>query len=71
MAGATGGAEGGAGDIDEDEGLGGDGAMSLDGSPIIGSASDLQGAPRLVIADEVKRIVPGESKLPESILKKL
>ncbi|XP_050699711.1 NHS-like protein 1 isoform X2 [Eriocheir sinensis] len=71
VAGVTGGAGGGAGDIDEDEGLGGEGAMSLDGSPIIASASDLQGAPRLVIADEVKRIVPGESKLPESILKKL
>lgn len=58
------------GDVDEDEGLGGDGAMTLDGSSIV-SATDLQGASRLVISEEVKRIVPGEAKLPESILKKL
>lgn len=47
-------------DDEEDEGMGGDGTMD----------SDLQGA-RLIIADEVKNIVPGESKLPESLLKKL
>lgn len=55
------------GDLDEDEGLGGDGTMALDGSSILSSS----GGPRLVLADEVKRIVPGESQLPESILKKL
>ncbi|XP_045119700.1 nuclear pore complex protein DDB_G0274915-like isoform X2 [Portunus trituberculatus] len=47
-------------DDEEDEGMGGDGTMD----------SDLQGA-RLIIADEVKKIVPGEAKLPESILQKL
>ncbi|KAG0724479.1 hypothetical protein GWK47_040535 [Chionoecetes opilio] len=50
-------------DEEEDEGLGGDGAMTLE--------SDLQGATRLVIAEEMKKIVPGEAKLPQSILKKL
>lgn len=45
-----------------DEGLGGDGGMAIDGSSL---------GPRLVIAEEVKQIVPGDAKLPESLLKKL
>ncbi|XP_071512918.1 uncharacterized protein [Panulirus ornatus] len=51
-------------DDEVDEGLGGDGTLRLDKLSSEGSA-------RLVIADEVKKIVPGESQLPPSILKKL
>lgn len=50
---------------DSDEGLG------HFGEDQDGMLMDAKGPMRLIISDEVKQVVPGESQLPTSLLKKL